>query len=316
MRSIVGELKGYSASDRPGPTEAVPVAQAVSSALNIAQNEIRHRARLEREHEPGLFVRAREGQLVQVLVNLLVNAAQAIPSQDAIDHLICVTSRRLSDSRVEIVVSDTGAGIPEAALAHVFDPFATGKQRGEGAGLGLTISKRIVEDFGGSIRIESKSGSGTVVTLELPRTEAPSIPAPVELVLPEAKLPRARVLIIDDELPVAKGLKRMLVGHDVVILRDGHEALELLRREPSFDVVLCDLMMPSLPGSELFRRVTRDHPELGPRFVFMTGGAFTDYGRSFLEKVDCPVLKKPFDPKMVMESIRNAMLTNRQPLSR
>ncbi len=307
MRDIVAELKGFSGSDGPGPAEPVNVVQAVTSALNIAQNEIRHRALLKREHEAGVFVLAREGQLVQVLVNVLVNAAQAIPTSGERQHVIQVTSRRSGESRVQITVSDTGEGIAEHVLAHVFDPFATGKRRGEGSGLGLTISKRIIEEFAGTIEIASTRGEGTDVTIELPYAEAPrvTIPAP-EPVDPSRQLLHARVLVIDDELAIAKSLRRVLERHEVVIARDGIRALELLENDTDFDCVLCDLMMPGLPGSELYERLTKLNPEMGERFIFMTGGAFTQDGRAFLEGVNCPVLQKPFDPSLVIEYVDRA----------
>lgn len=314
MKTIVGELKGFSGSDTPGATEPVNVVQAVTSALNIAQNEIRHRARLSREHEPGLFVLAREGQLVQVLVNVLVNAAQAIPVQRERDHVIRVVSRRLPGDRVQIAISDTGEGIAEEMLDHVFDPFATGKRRGEGSGLGLTISKRIIDALGGKITVRSARGAGTTVSVELPTAVAPSQSFPAEP--PTERRPaltvKARVLVIDDELSVAKGLKRMLVGHDVVIVRDGEQALELLAADADFDVILCDVMMPALPGSELYYRAIRSRPELAERFVFMTGGAFTQYGRSFLETVGCTVLHKPFDAPAVLESVQTLARARRR----
>lgn len=311
MTRIVSDLKGFSGSDGPGSAEPVNVIQAVTSALNIAQNEIRHRARLSREHEPGLFVLAREGQLVQVLVNVLVNAAQAIPVQNDRDHVIRVESRRTTGNRVEISVSDTGEGIPEEILEHVFDPFATAKRRGEGSGLGLTISKRIIDQLGGSISVRTTRGVGTTVRVTLPQASAPQQSFPAEPPTERTLAPRvrARVLIIDDELSVAKGLKRMLLGHEVVIIRDGQEALERLAGDSDFDVILCDVMMPGLSGSELYARVTLEQPELKSRFVFMTGGAFTQYCRSFLETVGCPVLHKPFDPAVVLESVENLART-------
>jgi len=314
MKTIVSELKGFSGSDAPDAAEPVNVIQAVTSALNIAQNEIRHRARLSREHEPGLFVLAREGQLVQVLVNVLVNAAQAIPAQSERDHVIRVVSRRLPGDRVQIAISDTGEGIPEEILEHVFDPFATGKRRGEGSGLGLTISKRIIDALGGKITVRSARGAGTTVSVDLPSAVAPVQSFPAEP--PTERLPalsvRARVLVIDDELSVAKGLKRMLAGHDVVIVRDGEQALELLAADADFDVILCDVMMPALPGSELYYRAIRNRPELTQRFVFMTGGAFTQYGRSFLETVGCTVLHKPFDAAAVLESVQTLARARRR----
>ncbi|MEZ4240573.1 MAG: ATP-binding protein [Myxococcota bacterium] len=178
IQRIVSELRGFSGSDRDGPPEAVSVVNAVTSAINISQNEIRHRARLERHHEGALFVLAREGELVQVLVNLLVNAAQAIPEDCARDNVISVSSSMRTDGMVCVSVADTGTGIPPEILPHLFDPFVTGKRRGEGSGLGLTISRRIIESFGGHVLVDTTLGTGTTITVVLPAAPAPATPVP------------------------------------------------------------------------------------------------------------------------------------------
>lgn len=305
IRQILTELRGFSGSDSPGPPEAVEVAKVVSSALNIVQNEVRHRARVERRLGEGLFVLAREGQLVQVLVNLLVNAAQAIPGFDPSAHGIVVTAESARGGRVEITVSDSGLGIPEHALPHVFDAFASGKRRGEGSGLGLTITKRIVESLHGSIRIESTVGKGTTVRVELPSARRPTQTTPntrVDATTPAA-MP-ARVLVVDDEALIGRALARILAKEEVVTVEDARKALALLEQAPAFDVVLCDLMMPGLSGPEFYRAACRGRPELEARFVFMTGGAFTEVGNDFLEGMGGRVLYKPFDPARVIACVQ------------
>ena len=296
MRDIASELRTFSGKDGPGPAEPVDVSRALTSALNIAANEIRHRARLLREFEDGLYVLAREGQLVQVFVNVLVNAAQAIDGTSASEPVIRVVSRALSDSAVEVVVSDTGAGIPEALLPQLFAPFSTSKRRGEGSGLGLAICKRIVQGFGGQIRIESRLGEGTSVSIELPRTaRAQSIIAPRPRGPARASGPSFRVLVVDDEGSIARALTRVLAEHEVVVAEDGSAALEHLGADSDFDVVLCDLMMPRLSGSELYARARELREELTGRFVFMTGGAVTPASKEFLQGIGSNVLWKPFD---------------------
>jgi two-component system cell cycle sensor histidine kinase/response regulator CckA len=303
IQRIVAELRGYTGSDGPGPPEPVEVATAVTSALHITQNEIRHRARLERQHEDGLFVSVRKGQLVQVLVNVLANAAQAIPEQDGREHCISVRSSRRADGMVEIVVADTGTGIPPEQLPQLFAPFTSGR----GAGMGLAICKRIVDSFGGQLSLSSEVGKGTLVTIVLPSPDltprtAASLLDPGETPVPERR--RLRVLVVDDELPLARALSRVLRGHEVLTVHDGHSALAaMLDPSRSFDVVLCDLMMPGLSGSDLFLEARRQRPELASRFVFMTGGAFTEGGRAFLEKLGASVLTKPFDPAQVLRRV-------------
>jgi PAS domain S-box-containing protein len=306
MRAIVAELHTFSGSDRPGPPEPVDVTRAITSALNIAQNEIRHRAALVRDFEDGLFVLAREGRLVQVLVNVLVNAAQAIATPSIDDQRILVSSRSRARQIVEIAVSDTGAGIPAHVLPHLFAPFSTSKRRGEGSGLGLAISRRIVEGFGGQIRITSTVGKGTTVTIELPETRrAPSLrPERRRKDAPEAAPgPRRHVLIVDDERSIARALRRILAGHDVTLAEDGQTALTLIETQPDFDVVLCDLMMPGLSGAQVYESACRKKPELVSRFIFMTGGAVTQASKEFLKSVEGSVLQKPFDPPAVVEAV-------------
>jgi PAS domain S-box-containing protein len=302
IRSIVSELREFSGSDAPGPLEPVLVERAATSALNIVQNEIRHRARLVRDHEPGLFALARDGELVQVLVNVLVNAAQAIPEQDGREHFIRVVTKASPKGDARIVISDTGSGISSELLPRVFDPFATSKPRGEGSGLGLAISKRIIEEFGGRIAVESSEGGGTTVTVDLVRAEAPEVPRSAPRVSGASpRPPGKRVLVVDDELPLARALKLVLRHHEVTTVHDGREAFDLLKSGEDFDVILCDLMMFGMTGAELYRRITALRSELSSRFIFMTGGTFTEQSHSFLETSDNPVLHKPFDPNRVRE---------------
>jgi CheY-like chemotaxis protein len=294
----------------------VDVSRALTSALNIAQNEIRHRARLVREFEDGLYVLAREGQLVQVFVNVLANAAQAFDDATSAEPMIRVASRASSDELVEIVVSDTGAGIPGALLPQVFDPFSTSKRRGEGSGLGLAICRRIVHGFGGSIHIESELGKGTSVTIELPRTaRALSIIAPRPRAEPRDAGPKFRVLIVDDEGSIARALKRVFAEHEVVVADDGSAALAMLGGDSAFDVVLCDLMMPRLTGSELYARACELRAELAGRFVFMTGGAMTPASKEFLHSIGSNVLWKPFDASAALAAAER-IVRRHGPISR
>ncbi|HEY3498058.1 MAG TPA: ATP-binding protein [Polyangiaceae bacterium] len=302
MREIATELRAFSRADGPGELEAVDVQRAVGSALNIAQNQIRHRAEVRRELGEGLFVAAREGQLVQVLVNLLLNAAQAIPEGDERRHVIGIRSRARPDRRVEISVDDTGPGFPAEILPHLFHPFATTKARGQGSGLGLAISRRIVERFKGEIRAENQPGGGAVLTFHLPAAGPAAQPA----VAAPAREPRRerglKVLVVDDEPAIGRALRRVLSAHQLTVLSDGYEAMEHLHRE-AFDVIVCDLMMPGLSGHKLFETVCEARPELRTRFVFISGGAVTNEAASFLDKCECPVLPKPFSNEAVVEVV-------------
>jgi PAS domain S-box-containing protein len=296
IQQIAQELRSFCGPDGHGPPEPVSVTKAATSAINIAQNEIRHRARLERRLEDDLHVLAHEGQLVQVLVNLLVNAAQAIPEGDGRQHVIHIRTQSLSERRAQLEISDSGVGIAPDVLPHVFEPFSTTKRRGEGSGLGLAISKRIVEDLGGHISIHSVLGHGCSVRIELPRTHRDAITARYRRPLQESKVvpSKLRLLVIDDEVAIASTLQDVLLDYDVTISVAANEALDILAADSRFDIVLCDLMMPGMTGPELYREACRMRPELSTHFIFMTGGAFTDWAREFLERTRCPVLDKPF----------------------
>jgi len=297
IQQIALELRSYCGPAGHGPPEPVDVSKAATSAINIAQNQIRHRARLERRLEDDLHVLAREGQLVQVLVNLLINAAQAIPEGDGRQHLISIRTAGISEQVALLEISDTGVGIPPNILPHVFEPFSTTKRRGEGSGLGLAISKRIIEELGGRISIQSELGHGCSVRLELQRTHRDAVtakylrPLQAEVGLAPRRL---RILVIDDERAIASTLQEVLLDYDVTISVAASDALRVLRSEPAFDAVLCDLMMPRVTGPDLYREACKLQPELAARFIFMTGGAFTDWAREFLERTRCPVVSKPF----------------------
>jgi PAS domain S-box-containing protein len=308
MQEIALELRTFSGSEDVGAPEAVAVDDAVESAINITRNQIRHRAAVHRDIEPGLAVYAREGPLVQVLVNVLANAADAIP-HDGGEHAITVQVRALDGGRVQIAVSDTGAGIPPEILLRLFDPFATTKARGQGSGLGLAISRRIIDRFGGDIRAENLPSGGAKISLTLPA--APVAAKNRGGVAPPVSLPRERVriLVIDDEVAICRALRRVLAGHDVETLSDAREGLTRLGVE-EFDVVICDLMMPGMSGYKLYAAACAARPSLRTRFVFVSGGALSDEASRFLKTCECPVLPKPFSNADVLDAVERVAKPN------
>jgi PAS domain S-box-containing protein len=322
IRSIVAELRSFARPNGQGAREPVDVEKAATSAVNIAYNEIRHRARLVRRHEQGLFVMADEGQLVQVLVNVLVNAAQAIPASAVDDHTVSITSHR-DGGDVHVVVSDSGVGIPPSMLPHVFEPFFTNKSRGEGSGLGLAISKQIIDSLAGSIYIESEPNVGTTVHVKLPAAapeDAAAGAAAAAAALAAAGAgggvgvghdarPVARILIVDDEASIVRALRRGLPEHEVAVARNGIEALRFIEMSAPgfFDLVLCDLMMPGLSGADVYRRAVEARPELATRFIFMTGAALADGVAAMPDAPGLRLLEKPFDLEQVRAWVEAAM---------
>ncbi len=298
IRRIVADLKSFSHTGDDHQLEAVDTVTVLNSACNMVLNEIRHRARLVRDFCPDLFVLAQEGRLMQVVVNLLLNAAHAIPEADGRDHEIAVRTRRHAEGHVALTVEDTGMGMPRQILDRVFEPFFTTKPSGVGSGLGLPISQRLVGEFGGVIHVESTYGAGTRVTVELLEAAAEPRSALHRAVDPGLRARRSRILVIDDEPSVATVLKRLLGDHEIEVANSGSEALARLAVDAKRDVVVCDVMMPGMTGADLFEVVQTRWPELASRFVFITGGTFTERTSAFLDG-QVRSLSKPFDPDRV-----------------
>jgi PAS domain S-box-containing protein len=290
VRGIVRDLKMLSRAEDE-PIEAVDLRALLDSTLVLAANAIEPKARVIRRYGDAPHARATRGRLGQLFLNLLLNAADAIPDGDADRHEIRVTLSRDTAGRAVVEIGDTGAGIAPALVDRVFDPFFTTKPVGAGTGLGLAICHRIVTQLGGDITFESTRAGTTFRVALPPATAAPSIarlPAPVPR--------RARILVVDDEPALLRSIDALIGDvHDIVTAGSGRQALDVLRRDRGFDVILADLMMADVTGAELFEVVSSDHPGLARRFVFMTGGAFTTRGRDLLATVSNPCLEKPFD---------------------
>jgi signal transduction histidine kinase/ActR/RegA family two-component response regulator len=304
IRHIVRELSRFS---RPLDDDAAPVAVQVREALRLAvamaQGQIRHRARLVENYAVLLPpVVASPTPLGQVFLNLLVNAAQAIEPGHVDDNEITIRTDVGPDGTVLVEITDTGTGIPPEIREQIFDPFFTTKIPGTGTGLGLAISKQIVADLGGTLTLGPNGARGTVARVSLPiATDDITERSRAVGATPSVEPGRgARILIVDDETLLCQALQRSLGrAHDVVTCTDGRDALRLLAAGDRFDLVLCDVMMPSMTGMEFHDAVRASDEALARRIVFMTGGTFTDEARAFLDAVPNAVLHKPFGVDVV-----------------
>jgi PAS domain S-box-containing protein len=298
IATIVRDLKVFARGEQELRTQPVDVRRAVELACKMADNVIRHRARLVMDFEPVAPVEASEARLGQVFVNLLLNAAQAIPENGgSSEQEIRVRIRAGDPGKVTVEVSDTGVGMTPEVLARAFDPFFTTKAVGEGTGLGLSICHGIIESMGGTITAESEPGKGSTfrVTLRSAAREVESFSRPsLAHSQPSA---RARVLVVDDEPNVTTALQRSLSNeHDVTTANSAQAALRMMVEDKGrFDLVLCDVMMPGMTGMDLYAELGRQAPEMLGRLVFMTGGAFTPRAVAFLRDVPNPTLNKPLD---------------------
>jgi PAS domain S-box-containing protein len=305
VRTIVRDLKVFSRQGEERRT-AVDVREVMELSIKMSAHEMRSRARLVTHYEPVPAVHADSARLGQVFLNLLVNAAQAIPEGNAQESEIAVRVRGDGAGRVAVEVSDTGTGIAPEVLPHIFEPFFTTKPVGSGTGLGLSICHSIIRDLGGELTVRTEHGRGTTFTVLLP--VAPSVPRPSSATPVPVEQRRQRVLIIDDEPAVGRALARMLgKQHESTVVGTSEEALTRLLSGEAFNVIFCDLMMPGLSGMDLYERLQEQKPELISRFIFMTGGAYTPRARTFLETIPNNWVEKPFDAQQIRRLMAKAI---------
>jgi signal transduction histidine kinase/CheY-like chemotaxis protein len=300
IHTVVRSLMTFSRIE-PTHREPLDLNRVLEVAINIAHNEIRTRAKLVRNFKPLPMVDGNAAALGQVFVNLLLNAAQAIPTGGAVNHEIAITTRVDAASNVVIEVRDTGRGIPRGVGAKVFEAFVTTKPAGAGPGLGLSVCRNLVHAAGGDITFESEPGK-TVFRVVLPSSER--TPVGLEPVVPMIEGGRrGSVLIVDDETIFASSLRRLLGReHDVEVAHDGHEALARFRAGERFDAVVSDLMMPGLGGVALYDAVEKLAIEQAQRFVFVSAGSTG--ATELLARVTNPWFDKPCDLDALRATIR------------
>jgi PAS domain S-box-containing protein len=308
VRRIVRDLNIFSRSDDDGERGPVSAENVLESTLRIAWNDIRHRARLVRVYAPVPNVLANESRLGQVFLNLLVNAAHAIPDGAVDTNEIRVSIDLDGTKRVVVTITDTGCGIPEAIQKRMFTPFLTTKPAGIGTGLGLSICHRIVTASGGELTFDSSEGVGTTFKVFLPIATSPIAVLEAKETFVTATR-RAKVLVIDDEEIVARAVRRTLQEeHDITLSLGARPALAMLDAGERFDLILCDLMMPDMTGMDFYEALEARHLDHAKRIVFLTGGAFTPRAREFLDRVACPRIEKPFD-RQGLRSRVNELIT-------
>ena len=312
IRDITSQLKSFSRIERDD-AEWVQVNDVVMVACKMAGVEISHRAELVLDLGDIPPIAAHRGKLAQVILNLLINAAQSI--EEGAVELNRVTVRTWHEGdQVFVTIEDTGTGMSGERKRRIFEPFFTTKSRDVGTGLGLTLCAEIVRQHGGNIAVRSEVGEGTCFELILPRDTGllavPSGAAPRagsngdQEQVRASGFQRARVLVVDDDHLVRSVLVHMLrPDHDVVEASGGNQALELLERDDDFDVILCDLMMPDGDGVMLYEALNRVAPRLRSRTVFLSGGAFTSRARDFIRNRSLKIISKPISKDELVAAV-------------
>jgi two-component system, NtrC family, sensor kinase len=249
-------------------------------------------------------------QLQQVVLNLLVNAEQAL--MESRGHgTVRISTGYAGADRLALEVADDGPGMPTAIASRIFEPFFTTKPPGVGTGLGLSIVYGIVHQHGGEISLESRPGAGTKIRVELPLTAAPGArlqPVASAPEITELKVRPSRILVVEDEPTVGQLIADVLRedGHHVDAAQDGQEGLARLSTA-SYHLVICDLRMARLDGQAFYDALARANPNLRERIIFITGDVLSSRTVEFLEPNGLPFLAKPFLVEELKLAVNHAL---------
>jgi CheY-like chemotaxis protein len=248
-------------------------------------------------------------QIQQIVLNLLINAEQAMIDAHGRGRLLLRTWQEPDRDAVVLEVNDDGPGVPDEMQARVFDPFFTTKPVGKGTGLGLSVAYAIAQEHGGRISVRSTGTAGASFLLELPvsgmRVRAPETAAVVSL----PPVPRGtRALVIEDEAALGDAVAAALAdeGFRPDRAENGEEAMTRIR-ERHYDVIICDLKMPKVDGMAFFREVSARMPHIARRLIFVTGDVAGTDAERFLEECGCRWVPKPFRLKDLVRLARETL---------
>jgi CheY-like chemotaxis protein len=292
----------------PGP---VAINEVVAAALDITGYAVRTSAiDVEVDLADDIpCILADEDQLHQVMLNLIINAQQALQDCPLPRSLRIATRFDAAADAIRITVADNGPGIPEGLRARIFEPYFTTKPVGVGTGVGLAVSAGIAEAHGGALSVDCPPEGGTVFTIALPFRAAGAADAGTVGAV-SAQSAQRTVLVVDDEAEVRDVLREILTSaqHWVETAASGREALTHLERQ-HYDVVLTDIRMPDMDGLTLFEEIKRRWPERAGRVVFVTGDTLSEALRELTDSGRCAILEKPFAPADVRRVVAEVVTT-------
>jgi len=260
--------------------------------------------KLSLDLEEGCLVQGKENEILEALVNLIINAVEAMPEGG---ELGLKAARETGE--VVIEVSDTGMGIPEENLSRIFQPFWSSKGVSIGKGMGLAVTHGLVKRHGGTMSVVSRGGEGTTFTMRLPLAQEPVMRTPEPSVPTRRTWAYLTILLMEDELPIATLIERMLrnAGHRVFMTLSGEEGLAVFRKE-KVELVICDLGMPGMSGWDVgkaIRSICREKGIPKPHFILLTGwGGQELEEEKIAESGTDAILAKPIDSAALLAAVQ------------
>lgn len=286
--------------------------------LKLLERTLPETINLKLEYDQNRYmVKGNPTSLQQVLLNLAVNARDAMPNGGTLTLRFDKFNLREHDRSpvpdmhpggwMSLAVSDTGTGIAPHLMHRLFEPFFTTKERGKGTGLGLAQVYGIIAQHSGFIHADSQPGQGSTFTIYLPVDAQDAITPSSSLEAPVSGGGAETILLVEDNPSTAQAVLFSLesLGYSVLTASNGEEALEQYREHPDdIDLILSDMVMPRMGGVELYRRIQQENPEL--RMIIMTGYPMEDDGRDLLEQGIVDWILKPFEIDVLDAKLRRA----------
>jgi signal transduction histidine kinase/DNA-binding response OmpR family regulator len=319
---LTRQLLVFSRSQTAAPT-IVGVNDVIEDVASMLRRLIGARVELHTDLDPDApAVRVDRAQLEQVILNLVVNARDAMPDGGRIDIRTTRTILRgdepflggpvVAGPFASLSVADTGTGIDGRVMAHIFDPFFSTKARGEGTGLGLTTVSTVVNRCGGHLEVRSALGKGSMFLVHLPAIERRTPVAAVKIPTQMAAAGQgSRILVIEDEAEVRQLVTSALqrAGYEVVEAAGAPEAEALIARlAGKIDLVVADVVIPGGTGPETFRRLAEVRPAI--RAIFMSGYPDDVLVASATREGGAAFLQKPFTIDGLLQTVRAALCSD------
>lgn len=313
--SLTRQLLGYARKGK-SVVDVIDLNELICETLNVVERTNK-RIRVQCElTSDSSDIRADKGQIELVLLNLFLNAVDAMPNggQLTVNSRLVPGSDLTSDGtqtqqglNIELTINDTGIGMDAETKARIFEPFFTTKEVGQGTGLGLASVYGIVENHGGRIQVESRIGQGTTFRILLPSTKKEVVP--ITSHCPTA-LPKGggKVLLVDNEELVLKSCHEMVesLGYNVISTTKSSDALSIYQiLHQQIDLVILDMIMPEINGDEVFDQMVSINPEI--KVIIISGYADHGWIDTILASGCHDHLRKPFTASDLKQSIARVL---------